>query len=117
MLYATLISDMALCVNFWPVAPIASARPSEYARAGSWQLAQLYFPVEDNWGSKNKRPPSATFALDMRLSAGTAGVGKPRGRCHSYPEGSAANAAPKIDSNSPGALFQARAGKHLIPAG
>src|SRR5882724_7622469 len=89
MLYATLTNDMALCVSVSPVAPTASARPSEYALAGSWQLAQLYRPVTDKRGSKNKRRPRATLAADMGLSGGTAGVGNPRGRCHSYTEASA----------------------------
>jgi hypothetical protein len=53
------------------------------ARVGSWQLAQLYWPVTDSRGSKKSRRPSATFASDMGLSAGTSGRGKPRGRCHS----------------------------------
>src|SRR5882724_2701550 len=88
MLYATLTNDMALCVSVSPVAPTASARPSEYALAGSWQLAQLYRPVTDKRGSKNKRRPRATLAADMGLSGGTAGVGNPRGRCHSYTEAS-----------------------------
>jgi hypothetical protein len=35
------------------------------------------------------------LAFDMGLSAGTAGVGKPRGKCHSYTAPSTANGAAK----------------------
>ncbi len=64
---------------------MASFRPSVNAREGWWQVAQLYLPVTDSAGSKKRRRPNATLAFDMRLSAGTAGAGKPRGSDHKKP--------------------------------
>src|SRR6266480_682883 len=95
---------MALCGNASPAAPIATGGVCAKACAGSWQLEQLYRPVSDRRGSKNSRSPSAALACDMGLSGGTAGVGKPRGRCQAYSSAASGHAAASSSSAVVGRL-------------